>query len=791
MMRLTAVMTALALAACARPMTLVQDGQPRASICLPAEAHPDLVRASEELRDYLRKSTGAELPVVEGEADGPVILLGAQWAPDLAALDLGEDGYVIEVAGERLLIAGNTPRATLYGACDFLERFVGVRWYWPGEVGECVPARRTVTVPEGRIVERPDFGLRMPWSGTARWLYRNRCNPEDNILAGHAYDRLVPREKYAGQHPEYYGTCRGRPSGQLCLSNPDVLNIVVQALRERFDANSHLRSASISPNDNPWFCECDNCRALDTGGTMMVGRNEVPIVTDRVLWFSNRVAEELAKTHPDKLLGLYIYHNYTPLPRRERPHPNLVLWVCHHTPACYAHTIDDPTCPANVDFHRFLSGWTQYGNRVVVYAYVWKTVQDHVLWPMQRIIAHDIRCMRDLGVWGYYGQGRQDNAALLGLNYWLCAKLTWDADLDVDALLEDYYRNFYGEAYEPMKACHERLMRAVAGIGDHHVNYDPRAEAPVYLTREVLADTDRLLSEAEGMARDAKVRQRLRMVRAVWTHSKLYLQAAAAMNAWREGGAEADLLAAVTAYRALQANLNANQDCFVLDREGNLKGGWLPRYQREAEDLYMADIGARKLEVADLPERWRFRLDPDDVGVEQGWGAEEFDDTGWEELAVGRSWEAQGHDYDGHAWYRCRFEVPAGAEGRAALLFFGGVDGHAWVYLNGEMIGEHHDWATGFELNAAGHLRYGGENTLAVRVYDGAGLGGICGPVILYAPPDNIWLHGGRAAATHVTVEGGDAARWQLRPTGAGAVLITEHIGTADNPNPYDGSWVE
>ena len=42
--------------------------------------------------------------------------------------------FVLDVAGDRVAIAGATPRATLYGACAFLERFLGIRWYWPGEV---------------------------------------------------------------------------------------------------------------------------------------------------------------------------------------------------------------------------------------------------------------------------------------------------------------------------------------------------------------------------------------------------------------------------------------------------------------------------------------------------------------------------------------------------------------------------------------------------------------------------------------------------------------------------------
>ncbi|MEO0250345.1 MAG: sugar-binding domain-containing protein, partial [candidate division WOR-3 bacterium] len=108
----------------------------------------------------------------------------------------------------------------------------------------------------------------------------------------------------------------------------------------------------------------------------------------------------------------------------------------------------------------------------------------------------------------------------------------------------------------------------------------------------------------------------------------------------------------------------------------------------------------------------------------------------WETTPVGA--------YDGHAWYRVRFTVPQEMQGRELTLEFAGVDESAWVYLNGELIGERSTQSTGlppldfwdkpFSVPMKG-VRFGQENVLAVKVYDSEQMGGIFRPVrVLVAP---------------------------------------------------------
>jgi sialate O-acetylesterase len=101
-------------------------------------------------------------------------------------------------------------------------------------------------------------------------------------------------------------------------------------------------------------------------------------------------------------------------------------------------------------------------------------------------------------------------------------------------------------------------------------------------------------------------------------------------------------------------------------------------------------------------------------------------------------------DYDGYAWYRYRFRPSPGLEGKKLIMLLGKVDDNDETYLNGERIGR-----TGAmdprpdKVRTSGEyavlraytippalLKFGEENVLAVRVYDGWLHGGIYdGPV--------------------------------------------------------------
>jgi len=155
-------------------------------------------------------------------------------------------------------------------------------------------------------------------------------------------------------------------------------------------------------------------------------------------------------------------------------------------------------------------------------------------------------------------------------------------------------------------------------------------------------------------------------------------------------------------------------------------------------------------DVLDLSGAWKFKGDWLESGLAEGWQKPELDDTTWQDLQVPESWEEQGittpnprwpaekpeDGYNGYAWYRKHFTVPADWAAAPLTIQFGAIDDYDWVYLNGQMVGS---TTTGDPWNEPrrytvplGLLKPGADNVLAVRVWDKAGSGGItAGPVTL------------------------------------------------------------
>ena len=146
---------------------------------------PLLDFAVEELQRYIKKSTGMDVPVVSAPSGGKIsLILGDNKFSRSAGIDiskLASEGFFIKRDGNNIYLAGadsdnvnirSNPwrmwmkRGTLSAVYDFLERFVGVRFYFAGEYGTVVPKNKKLLLPlEIDIMDRPDLIDRTNYSG--------------------------------------------------------------------------------------------------------------------------------------------------------------------------------------------------------------------------------------------------------------------------------------------------------------------------------------------------------------------------------------------------------------------------------------------------------------------------------------------------------------------------------------------------------------------------------------------------------------------------------------------------
>ena len=164
------------------------------------------------------------------------------------------------------------------------------------------------------------------------------------------------------------------------------------------------------------------------------------------------------------------------------------------------------------------------------------------------------------------------------------------------------------------------------------------------------------------------------------------------------------------------------------------------------EDQTFGDLWDDHVQLAELSHLWRFRIDPLDVGVEEGWHRPDVEERDWFWITDLLPWDNHGYrTYDGHGWYRQTVVVPELEKDRKVFLAFGAVAHGAEVYVNGARAGSHNmdgwaytsgdPWKRRFLIDVSPHLHKGAANVITVRVVDyGPWGGGIWKPVKLLTP---------------------------------------------------------
>ncbi len=448
---------------------------------------------AEELSGYLAKVFGKSFPVkaMPGEVSQDLsgIFVGTK-PPDCdVTWDETRDCCVRIVEPSRVWLFGNDKDKLLHGTADsvyeFLERFAGVRWLWPGEVGTVADPSEPVSLKDEKFVYVPPFKRRLSNSfigGRGRSARENadhyawRCHRHvgSSLEANgsgfqHAFKSLMPSAKYGKEHPEYYAlvsperwigepkpTAPKRRFSQLCTSNPEVRRIIA----EKLIARKTDAIQSISPNDGYGFCECDACRAQDPEG-QGIGPN-VYNITDRMFDFLNDIAWQVYRASPTSKVGLFSYSFYSGVPTRKFDLPPNVYLSC-----CY--TVYSKNARQEAELNEKLSGLAATGAQIVGREY-WGTHYT-MRYPLShsRKIDRNLKHLHKIGAAGIYGEPG-NNFAVRASDLYLLTRLAWDPTIDRVEALHDFCDKAFGPAagkvmfdlFESIEDCVEKKIEVYA-----------------------------------------------------------------------------------------------------------------------------------------------------------------------------------------------------------------------------------------------------------------------------------------------------------------------------------------
>jgi hypothetical protein len=322
---------------------LLAPESPAVSVATAPDATAREKLAADELVAYLAKITGRKVnraEIADNHVPPGVIAVGplARNAGLISQAELdavGRDGYVVKVAQGSAALCGWRDVGTVYAAYELLRQ-VGVRFYAPD--CEIVPQVKDLTIPACEVRRKPAYEFRVMTGNLKQGHTPNddmgsphEIGEPGNIVHASAY--LVPYEKYAETHPEYFALQKdgkrlhGDPKAEgfsihLCLSNPDVRRISAERMLALIEKQPDRTFFGVSQGDGFAWCQCDRCKALDA----VPGVN----MTDRLLDYVNHVARAVAAKYPDKRIVTLAYTNATSPPRPVScPNPTSWCSIAH------------------------------------------------------------------------------------------------------------------------------------------------------------------------------------------------------------------------------------------------------------------------------------------------------------------------------------------------------------------------------------------------------------------------------------------------------------------------------
>ena len=484
----------------AAPLKIVENGQAKAKIVIPAEAGALEKYAAQELRGHIEAVTGARLAVIPDTEpwEGAALHVGSTVSAKQYCVDgarLAPNAVLNARAGNRiLLVGGDAPHVreselfsrsqkamgTLYAVYEFLERELGIRWYWPGRLGSVLPKRATFAVGPLNWYHAPSYETRTVFYAVPNdpdiserelyaWHRRIRLGGHGGSPIGmHSFNHWP--EKFGRSNPEYFALQPGgerltqtiSQGGHVCMSNPDVLREVVREKSELFRKNPDLRFSPVMPGDSNglFYCRCEACRKK-----LSSGKGPSGVASDAVWDFVNRAAAEIGKSAPGRFVTCCAYGDYLRRPGFAL-NPNVAVTLCMPKwPHC------DPEYKKQ--YQALILEWQGTGAALYAWDY-WLSRYQRGVYGAPAVYPRILRELYLLDHGRIRGRAIElpniDGSGVSthnwtdwvydALNLYVAARLMWDIHSDVDRILEEFYPAFYGPAAAAMKEFHESLEAA-------------------------------------------------------------------------------------------------------------------------------------------------------------------------------------------------------------------------------------------------------------------------------------------------------------------------------------------
>ena len=454
---------------------LVKNGETDYQLLLPAEATKEEDLAATEISYFFSVATGINLTIVheteETAENGKYISVGETKLYNRSKIKfdyekLGSSGFGLKTSGDDVYIVGCL-NGVIYGGYDFLEKQFGYAYFDDGvyTIEKDVTEKELLDL---NVEFEPSIEYRFPSYGfqtnakDAMYQYRMKLNNTFSRagLAGGSWHNFligIPVETYYEQHPEWFTTKKD----QLCLSRDrkglakEMAEVIKQQLLDADKNGDPIEWLHIGQEDIGAWCSCGTCMEVMNryGGyhvvTYILFMNEL----------SDIITPWLKETNHDVVFTMFAYHETENAPvvyNESTGKYDLIsddLILRDNVKVIYAPINADYYSPFdeenNENTYANLQGWSQISDKLFIWIYS-ETFRNYMV-PFDNFnsIKGNYRLLEEAKTFWCFNQGQTDNTESTGFSHlkaYLSVKLQWNADYDVNELIQAYCNACYGEA---------------------------------------------------------------------------------------------------------------------------------------------------------------------------------------------------------------------------------------------------------------------------------------------------------------------------------------------------------
>ncbi len=481
-------------------VTLVREGKPIVLLYADAasvntNANNDIEIAIEEINYHVGKMSGASLEIVRTDdpavVKGPALVLG-ELAAKLGAkpqkASISKEGFRILAKGERVLIGGESSAGMVCGVYEMLYR-LGCDWIMPGEIGEIIPGKATITLQDMDDSQAPDFDFRRLWyrgypaprlkeeaERMSRWLRRQKGGTFSHIVSdtgGHVWDAFIKQHKKEfDQDPAMLALVK-MPDGslqrrgpQIESTHPRVIELFINDIKEKYRKN--IESGKWTKDTAAGFGigPADGLGYSLSPESLAAGAGQMdPIVgdydrTDELVLLANRILKEVHKDYPNAYVGCYSYSTHAGFPVKHTPDPKFTQIFAPINFSRF-HSLMDTNSITQPYYKKVVEQWgtlsRKQGNLLTYRGYNWNLADNLLPYTKAAIWGDELPFYKKQNIIGMNVEATKMWSAL-ALSDYIFMRLAWNSSLDWKQLTHEFCQKAYGKAAPAMERYHLALV---------------------------------------------------------------------------------------------------------------------------------------------------------------------------------------------------------------------------------------------------------------------------------------------------------------------------------------------